>query len=586
VRCVLLNIKCKVKHPKIYQKIAMIIVAISIIGFGCFKLILSNEIISTQKQQVDRMADYFDTYYSTKCLQLMESTAESSRVIGEVVKDQIRMNQYSISNFKTYIKPILINSSDKCGVMVLYKTNEYTISDYFYKENSEIKYEPIKSEKVTQYITGQKGHLFKLYPPSIYNVGNKERILGSTAYDIDSGSQVLGEGLVAVDYVSDFFNQLLDEIKIYSDCEAVMVSSSGNIVATADKTSIGKPLKQENPKLDSEFSDLLKSGKLGTIVEGDQYFMIIKPIQSQMLSEKWYVIFKVMKSSTGFVDSALIQKMTFIWVGFGLIMMLIIIASIVHELSPINDILLVLRKADQGYIKQRINIQSRSDLSSIADATNKLLDKVELSYIEKERQFMNTITTLASAIDAKDHYTGGHSDRVALYSKAIAEAYGLGDKEIADIYVGATLHDIGKISIPDHIISKTEQLTNEEYERIQQHPKSGYLMVQDLDFLGSARQIILHHHEKYSGKGYPDGLKADSINIGSRIVAVADSFDAITSFRTYRKTLTQEEAVNEIVRHSGTQFDPMAVEAFLKCIENETINIKIHLENILECRSN
>lgn len=581
-----MNIKSKAKRPKIYQKIALIIVAISMIGFGCFKLILSNEIISTQKQQVDRMADYFDTYYSTKCLQLMESTAESSRVIGEVVKDQIRMNQYSVSNFKTYIKPILINSSDKCGVMVLYKTNDYTISDYFYKENSEIKYEPIKPEKVKRYMTGQKGHLFKLYPPSIYNVGNKERILGSTAYDIDSGSQVLGEGLVAVDYVSDFFNQLLAEIKIYSDCEAVMVSSNGNIVATTDKTSIGMPLKQEKPELDSEFSDLLKSGKLGTIVERDQYFMIIKPIQSQMLSEKWYVIFKVMKSSTGFVDSGLIQKMTFIWVGFGLIMMLIIIASIVHELSPINDILLVLRKADQGYIKQRINIQSRSDLSSIADATNALLDKVELSYIEKERQFMNTITTLASAIDAKDHYTGGHSDRVALYSKAIAEAYGLSDKEIADIYVGATLHDIGKISIPDHIISKTEKLTNEEYERIQQHPKSGYLMVQDLDFLGSARQIILHHHEKYNGKGYPEGLKADSINIGSRIVAVADSFDAITSFRTYRKTLTQEEAVNEIVRNSGTQFDPMAVDAFIKCIENETINIKNHLENILECRSN
>ncbi len=580
-----MNIKYKVKRPKIYQKIALIIIAISMIGFGCFKFILSNEIISTQKQQVDRMADYFDTYYSLKCLQLMESTAESSRVIGEVVKDQIRMNQYSVSNFKTYIKPILINSSDKCGVMVLYKTNDYTISDYFYKENSEIKYEPIKSEKVKQYMTGQKGHLFKLYPPSSNNVGDKERILGSTAYDIDSQSQVLGEGLVAVAYVSDFFNQLLDEIKVYSDCEAVMVSSNGNIVATTDKTSIGKPLNLEKPKLDSEFSHLLKSGKLGTIVERDEYFMIIKPIQSQMLSEKWYVIFKVMKSSTGFVDSGLIQKMTFIWVGFGLIMMLIIIASIVYELSPINDIILVLKQADRGNFKQRINIHSRSDLSSIADATNALLDKVELSYIEKERQFMNTITTLASAIDAKDHYTGGHSDRVALYSKAIAEAYGLSDEEIADIYVGATLHDIGKISIPDHIIRKTEQLTNEEYEHIQQHPKSGYLMVQDLDFLGSARHIILHHHEKYNGKGYPEGLKADSINIGSRIVAVADSFDAITSFRTYRKTLTQEEAVEEIVRNSGTQFDPMAVDAFLKCIENETINIKNHLEDILECRS-
>lgn len=578
-----MNIKYIFSRPKIYLKIALIIIAISMIGFGCFKIMLSNEIILTQKQQVDRMAKYFDTYYSSKCLQLMESTAESSRVIGEVVKNQIRTHQYSVSKFKTYIKPILINSSDKCGVMVLYKTNEYTISDYFYKENSEIRYEPINSEKAKLYMTGQKGHVFKVYPPSFYEVGNRERILGSTAYDIQGS---VGKGVVAVDYVSSFFNQLLDELKIFSDCEAVMVSSNGNMVATTDQTSIGESLEEVKPELASEFSSLLKTGMLGTIVEREKYFMIIKPIQSQMLSEKWYVIFKVMKSSTGFIESGLIQRITFIWLGFGLLMMVAIIMSVIHELSPINSILKVLKQADQGHFKNRINIHSRSDLSSIADATNALLDKVELSYIEKERQFMNTITTLASTIDAKDHYTGGHSDRVALYSKAIAEAYGLSDKETADIYVGATLHDIGKISIPDHIIIKTEKLTDEEYKRIQEHPKSGYLMVQDLDFLGTSRQIILYHHEKYNGNGYPAGLKEDAINIGSRIVAVADSFDAITSFRTYRKTLTQEEAVNEIVRNSGTQFDPMAVEAFLKCIENGTINIQNQLENILECRSN
>ncbi len=209
--------------------------------------------------------------------------------------------------------------------------------------------------------------------------------------------------------------------------------------------------------------------------------------------------------------------------------------------------------------------------------TNQEISKaheVEKELILKEsktaqRMLTQTASALASAIDAKDNYTHGHSRRVAEYSEMIAELYGKSDKECREIYIASLLHDVGKIGIPNHIINKEGKLTDEEYAIIKTHPSIGAKI---LEKIGQASYIAIgahYHHERYDGKGYPEGLKGDDIPEIARIIAVADSYDAMTSKRSYRDSLPQDVVRNEIVKGRGTQFDPRFADIMLQLIDND-----------------
>ncbi len=188
-------------------------------------------------------------------------------------------------------------------------------------------------------------------------------------------------------------------------------------------------------------------------------------------------------------------------------------------------------------------------------------NRIEMSYLRKEQErmhnlFEHTAMALVNAIDAKDKYTHGHSSRVADYSRKIAEMCGKSEEECEEIYYAALLHDVGKIGVPDYIINKEGKLTNEEYAEMKKHPVIG---AQILSSIGEYPYISIgakHHHERYDGKGYPDGLKGDDIPEIGRIVAVADAYDAMTSKRSYRDAIPQQKVREEIVKGSGTQFDP------------------------------
>ncbi|MBF0407900.1 MAG: GAF domain-containing protein [Candidatus Riflebacteria bacterium] len=183
--------------------------------------------------------------------------------------------------------------------------------------------------------------------------------------------------------------------------------------------------------------------------------------------------------------------------------------------------------------------------------------------------YLETIRALAAAIDAKDSYTHGHSRRVTDLSVSLAMAMNLRRIEVDTIRHAALLHDVGKIGISETILLKPGRLTDEEFETIKSHPHIGAGILNSIEFLKNVCCIIEHHHERYDGKGYPDGLKGTEIPLGARIVMVADSFDAITSCRPYRKPLTFKEALAEVERCSGTQFDPEVVKAFLTLSESE-----------------
>jgi putative nucleotidyltransferase with HDIG domain len=176
-----------------------------------------------------------------------------------------------------------------------------------------------------------------------------------------------------------------------------------------------------------------------------------------------------------------------------------------------------------------------------------------------------TLEALVSALDARDRETKGHSIRVAKYMMEIAFHMGVtpGTDDWVHMQRGGLLHDIGKIGVSDSILHKPGPLTEEEWVDMRRHPKIGHDMIKDIGFLAGAAEIVMAHHERVDGKGYPRGLKGDEIPLGARIFVIADTFDAMTSDRPYRKALTPEVSREEIIRCSGTQFDPRCVQAFL-----------------------
>ena len=183
--------------------------------------------------------------------------------------------------------------------------------------------------------------------------------------------------------------------------------------------------------------------------------------------------------------------------------------------------------------------------------------------IDLSELFYKTIKSISYALDAKDEYTHGHSMRVTLYSLALAKSLKLPEDLLEEIETTGLLHDIGKIAIPEKILLKPGKLTDEEYAVIKTHPELGEHLVNGIGKLKLISNWLKYHHERFDGKGYPEGLVGEQIPISSRIIAIADTYDAMTSSRSYRPALSHEEAISEVKRCSGTQFDPALAELFI-----------------------
>jgi len=207
-------------------------------------------------------------------------------------------------------------------------------------------------------------------------------------------------------------------------------------------------------------------------------------------------------------------------------------------------------------------IRSRS-VKAIADG---LVMRDSLTQLNRGRP--NAVVSLADEIESRDIDTFRHVDRVAAYAHAIGEKMGLGPARLRELVLAAQLHDIGKIGLPQHILTKPDKLTDEEWWIMKQHPGKGWEIVSRAKRLRSVADIIRHHHEQFDGTGYPDGLAGEQIPLEARVISAADTFDAVTSSRPYRAAMSVEEATAELRRVSGSQLDPRCVQALLEVIEN------------------
>lgn len=218
----------------------------------------------------------------------------------------------------------------------------------------------------------------------------------------------------------------------------------------------------------------------------------------------------------------------------------------------------LIQKADEALYKAKFTNSNR------VEVYYSVFDEIGHSLQDKEKELLSSMRTLLMVVNAKDRYTYGHSERVMHYAVQIGRKMALWEWEIQDVSIGALLHDIGKIEISREILNKPGMLTAQEWEAIRQHPAWGADMIRPISSFSGAVDIVLYHHENYDGSGYPSSLKGTEIPLGARILRLADSFDAITSNRPYKRTLSIREAIEDINKYRGIYYDPEVIDAFLE----------------------
>jgi putative nucleotidyltransferase with HDIG domain len=243
--------------------------------------------------------------------------------------------------------------------------------------------------------------------------------------------------------------------------------------------------------------------------------------------------------------------------------------------APIKRLAAGVSQIKAGDYRVKVKAVSRDELGELtlrfnemARVIRKQKERLETYGQTLEESYVSTVRILAAALDARDKYTLGHSSRVAKLSLAIGKGIGLGEEDLNDLEMACFLHDIGKIRVPDMILNKETPLTPQEYQIIMKHPEHGAEILRLAESLHKYVPTVLHHHEWFNGGGYPHGLKGEDIHLFAQIVAIADSYDAITSFRPYRKGRSRRKALEEIKSCKGTQFTPRLVDVFIESLDS------------------
>ncbi len=402
-------------------------------------------------------------------------------------------------------------------------------------ENREIKSPPIFLNQYFKY------YLFFVYP---VNVGENRGVIA-----------------IAVN-MDNVFSSL--KVKLPKGYNFLIVDKEGSIIGAKNTTLVGD-------RLDiSKFNNVS-----GTLVfdtfQGKEIIASSSPVPGFDMSVITYI---PKETAYRYVKKMKTQTITFgvIAVLFASILS-IFLANSFHE--PIKDLINVTEKISKRNFSVRANVIGSNEITVLSKRINFTVEELE-KYIKRleslirynKRLFISTITALAAAIDAKDEYTRGHSERVTKFSVIIGKYLGLNAIELERIKVAGLLHDIGKIGIDDKILRKPGILTAEEFEEMKKHPVIGFNILEPIKELKEINKGVKYHHEKWDGSGYPEGLKGEQIPLIARIIAVADTFDAMTSRRPYQDPMEPEFVRDKIKDFAGIRYDRRVVAAFVKAFNN------------------
>ncbi len=429
----------------------------------------------------------------------------------------------------------------------------------------------VRKSLESAFIAARQGHGYQSDPPITVVTSTGRELVVVVARPVNAKGNFLGMAAIVVT-----LKHLVDRLKDTTQrpglegLEAYIVDRSGRLVASnnpdvkvpgMDMVSI--PIVQRfltsrgNATETSEFD--LTEGNNVSRMQGTF---------SQIQSVNWGVI--VQRRLSDAYQSVYIMKRDTLVVGL-LVFVLILAIGVPAAKSitqPIDQLTQTARAIAQRDFSQRADIKSRTEIGELGQTFDQMAEDIQHYIVdlkdasEQNRQlFLQSIEMIATAVDAKDPYTKGHSGRVSQYSVILAKELGLPDEEVDKVRVSATLHDVGKIGIDDRVLKKPGVLTNEEFELMKRHTVMGYEIVRRVKQLAEVLPGIRWHHEHLNGKGYPDGIQGDEIPLMTRIISVADTFDAVTTDRPYQAGSDFPKALEILRKHTGSKFDPIVVDA-------------------------
>ena len=384
------------------------------------------------------------------------------------------------------------------------------------------------------------------------------------------------EALVSLRRISD---RIRDEGK--GDVTAFLVDRNGRVLIHSEPAVDVRRPDMSNLKIVQEFekAPLRLTKSYDETIDGKKVTMLgtVAPIGQP----DWGVVVEKPQEKA-FASVGRMMRATIEWGSIALVLAIIVATIFASGIArPIRILAERTREIANGNYQQRVELRTHNEIGDLAanfnvmsDAIVQAIEQLKRAANENQQLFINSIRMLAAAIDAKDPYTRGHSERVARYSIGIGRNLGLTEREMRNLRISALLHDVGKIGIDDRILRKPGALSDDEFEVMKQHPAKGAAIMGGVAQLIDIIPGMKYHHEKWAGGGYPDNLEGERIPMQARIVAIADTFDAMTTNRPYQKAMELNYVVDKIKSFAGTRFDPRVVDAFANAVRRGDITIE------------
>ena len=398
------------------------------------------------------------------------------------------------------------------------------------------------------------------------------------AVPVVDGGQVTGvvEGLVSLRRIRD---RIREEGK-RMDVTAFLVDRNGRALIHSEPAVDVRRPDMSNLKIVQEFekAPLRLTKSYDETIDGKKVTMLgtVAPVGQP----DWGVVVEK-PQALAFASVNKMVRTTIEWVSIALLLAIVVAVAFASGIArPIRLLAKRTREIAAGNFQQRVDVRANNEIGELGEnfnlmsgAIEQAIDQLKKAATENNLLFINSVRMLAAAIDAKDPYTRGHSDRVARYSVAIGKNLGLSEREMRNLRISALLHDVGKIGIDDRILRKPGALSDDEFEVMKQHPVKGAAIMGGVAQLIDIIPGMKYHHEKWGGGGYPDSLEREQIPMQARIVAIADTFDAMTTNRPYQKAMELNYVVDKIKSFATTRFDPRVVDAFVNAIQRGDIQI-------------
>ena len=579
------------RRNKISARVIALLTAVIIIAMSIFVFKITSVFLGMAKENYDQMSELVSTYFSNQVnvfLDKVESIQDDFTYRLENEENHYSEIEKTLKYYQGFIDEIIIMDGENDD-----KVSVYSVDELGNLNSSVLDYSSSATKRILDDSNFKDNYIY-----------SDSRNISMIRKDYDENNNL--RRIIGFKINTKNFEEVLKGKDYYSNAEIGFVNDRGLIIAHTDGMLIGKNLYEliddetlvrqigESLSTNSKFVKKSKNWIDSEILEDAYHDYLFIPIKIERFNTNWGVMFDIPSGS--FTTMAFTIAIALSLGGIVTILVLIFFTKLIinHELKPISKIVSVIGKATEGNLSVRANIKSQNEIGKIGKDLNlllqtmeedrdslieqkneisDLLDEVEYLMQQNDSIYFETIKSLANTIDAKDSYTGGHCERVNKYAILIAKEYGLASEVISNISYAALLHDIGKIGVSEKIITKDGRLSDFEFEEMKKHPKLGYEIIKNVNFLKAAGDAILHHHERVDGTGYPDGLKDKEISIEAKVISLSDSFDAMTSDRSYRKALKKEEVINQLISNKGYQFDAELVDVLLKLIENGKIEI-------------